>query len=602
MTGSRSMQSVSKRNGKNRTDRMTSRRGRKDLVSAKWLWLLAALPVLLLYILIAWNAEVYLDLNDDVLIRDILSGVYSGEPSYHTMQLLAPLAMLLSLPYQILPMIPWYGILMCLFQMTAIWMITYRLLRYTTGRVARIAALLAVFTGVAALFLRYLVFMHYTVTAGLLMAAAALWFMTSDSEQEDRFFLRDNLLAVGCVILAFWMRSEMGLLLLPLLGIAGIIKYFLDTTHRGWKVFMKRYGSIFGLAALGMVAGFLLDLAAYAGDDWSEFRDLFEARTQLYDYYKIPEYEANVAFYEEIGLTKEDQQLLDNYNYGLSSRIHAGTLTQIAEYAQEQQGLLGKTWREALWDYRYRLTHAEDAPYLLLVYALYLILLLQAFSAKRKDYYGLLLLLFATRSSLWFFLQLRARVPERITLPLYLMEMMILLGMLLWHLWKYRKPFTSWSLGMIALVVLSIYATTGAQEVATEYNQRMTLQGEWEALQDYCKAHPEQYYYLDVYSTVDYSERAVASLWQGISNYEILGGWIYGSPLMQDKHSQFGIEQALQAVLEGEAQVVVSYKRDADWLINYCNQNAEGNYALVVEDTILVSGEQTFLVYQVAAQ
>lgn len=41
--------------------------------------------------------DFYYDLNDDVLIKDILSGVYSGTPDGHTMQLLYPLGALLAL-------------------------------------------------------------------------------------------------------------------------------------------------------------------------------------------------------------------------------------------------------------------------------------------------------------------------------------------------------------------------------------------------------------------------------------------------------------------------------------------------------------------------
>ena len=45
----------------------------------------------LLFGFLALRFDFYYDLNDDVLIKDILSGVYSGAPEGRTMQLLFPL-------------------------------------------------------------------------------------------------------------------------------------------------------------------------------------------------------------------------------------------------------------------------------------------------------------------------------------------------------------------------------------------------------------------------------------------------------------------------------------------------------------------------------
>ena len=49
---------------------------------------------------IGW--DFYYDLNDDVLIKDVPSGVYSGSPSGYTMQLLYPLGFVLSVLYRAL--------------------------------------------------------------------------------------------------------------------------------------------------------------------------------------------------------------------------------------------------------------------------------------------------------------------------------------------------------------------------------------------------------------------------------------------------------------------------------------------------------------------
>ena len=59
--------------------------------------ILSLAMALILAGILAAHFDFYYDLNDDVLIKDILSGVYSGTPDGHTMQLLYPLGALLAL-------------------------------------------------------------------------------------------------------------------------------------------------------------------------------------------------------------------------------------------------------------------------------------------------------------------------------------------------------------------------------------------------------------------------------------------------------------------------------------------------------------------------
>ena len=70
--------------------------------------ILSLAMALILAGILAARFDFYYDLNDDVLIKDILSGVYSGTPDGHTMQLLYPLGALLALLYRGLS-IPVFG-------------------------------------------------------------------------------------------------------------------------------------------------------------------------------------------------------------------------------------------------------------------------------------------------------------------------------------------------------------------------------------------------------------------------------------------------------------------------------------------------------------
>ncbi len=58
--------------------------------------------------------DYYYDLNDDVLIKDILAGVYTGTPEGRNIQMLFPLSFVISLFYRVARGLPWYGIFLCL--------------------------------------------------------------------------------------------------------------------------------------------------------------------------------------------------------------------------------------------------------------------------------------------------------------------------------------------------------------------------------------------------------------------------------------------------------------------------------------------------------
>ena len=68
-----------------------------------------------------------------------------------------------------------------------------------------------------ALFLKHLVFAQYTVTTTLLAASAAFLFYTTDISLNHREFIRKNIPVALMVGTAYLVRSEMLLLVLPMI-------------------------------------------------------------------------------------------------------------------------------------------------------------------------------------------------------------------------------------------------------------------------------------------------------------------------------------------------------------------------------------------------
>ena len=156
--------------------------------------------------------DFYYDLNDDVLIKDILSGVYSGSPSGYTMQLLYPLGFVLSVLYRGLS-VPVFGVFLILCQLGAVWAVGYQSAACCKTRAGKAIVLAAEGLLWTAAFGMHFVYVQYTVTAGMLAGAALFWILTAK---------RRRWIALLLYWLAFCLRTEMALLILPLACIAGL--------------------------------------------------------------------------------------------------------------------------------------------------------------------------------------------------------------------------------------------------------------------------------------------------------------------------------------------------------------------------------------------
>ena len=512
---------------------------------------------------IGW--DFYYDLNDDVLIKDVLSGVYSGSPSGYTMQLLYPLGFVLSVLYRALSL-PVFGIFLVLCQFGAVWAVGYQSAECCRTRKGKAAALISEAILWISAFGMHLVYIQYTVTAGMLAAAALFWILTAK---------RRRWLALVLYWLAFCLRTEIALLLLPLACVAGLCALV-----REWKKERAavRYFSLFGILILGMGALYAADAAAYSAPEWKQFRQFFDDRTALYDYRLdfVEQYEENRAVYEKLGISQERQQLLANYNFGADDEMDAVMMHRLAQEASAAQEKpdFKKELSVAVW----RLAHENwfgkgDAPFNLLWLGMGLLLCI-FFCMKRR--FGRIwqpLLGGASGTALWLYLLLQGRMVERVTHPLYLAQILLFAGMLFAESRaadaEGRQNAEVLSLGLAA----GICALTGlaclpgaVSRIEAEAARREEVNAANEAVMDYCRAHPKTLYLEDVYSTVAYSEKLMTDRDKPF-NYDLMGGWLVKSPLTSRKLSAFGFSSMGEAVRAGEGvNILAEEGADMSWL------------------------------------
>lgn len=578
------------------------------------IWLLAVMGISTLLMGIVF--DFYFDLNDDTMMRDIMAGIYSGTPDGHNMQTLYPLGVFLALCYRICPPLPWYGLFLFLCQFGSFYLIGLRLLDFFQREGERLFALAALLLFQWGIWLIHTVNIQYTITCAMLGSTAVFWFMTMPSGLPVKEFMKKSIPAVLLLVLAFQLRSEMLLLILPFAFFAGWLRWWeerpvltgkqsvsveqrIDSTGKRFVLKVKisvrtiekvkKYGMAAGLVLFGMIVSILIDLAAYGGSEWRDFRRFFNARTSVYDFYPdVVTQDDYGAALRALGVSSAQQILLRNYNFGLDEEIDTKLLENVAEYAVDAVGGerdFGALLKKNLFLYYYRTTHSDDAPYNLMVifgYAANFISIVILYMETRREYSDelgkrrllwrltQLVLLALGRSAIWMFILMRGRDPERITHSLYLVEFVLLVAMLL------RLPRVEWRVPSYVMAAVFILLETvslmgSLTAVSGDQSRREEIQRDWEAIDSYCAGHSDHFYFEDVYSTVSFSGKLFASGRGTCANYDIAGGWMSKSPLYREKLERFGIASACDALAEdGRVYFIMSdaeeRERGLDWL------------------------------------
>lgn len=572
------------------------------------------LTIIVNVVLMSIYYDFYYDLNDDVLMKDIMAGVYTGTPDGHNMQTLYILGAFISLWYRLCRNFPWYGLFLFLCQTCSAYLIGVRLLRFCKKRTAKAGCLILLTVFLWGILLFHMVIVQYTVTCALMAATAVFLFMTTEKGLDARTFVIRNIPSILLVILAYQLRTEMLLLVFPLICLAGLFRWMEEEIFFQKADFLK-YGLVFGCILTGMLISRSIDFAAYGSEDWKTFLVFFDKRTEIYDYhYDILTNGEHSEYLASIGLSDAQQELLANYNFGLDEDIDEEVLDKIAAYASgimpetASAGNFVKQLSEEGKKYCYRILHSEDRPYNILMLGGYASVAVIGVCAALKDkkekkrekkcwsFVWELALLGFVRTLLWMFLLMRGRVPERITHSLYLVEIMVLLGMLCIQYTRLQSGVR------IAAVLLGICCICNLPHSVTTVSADMERREEANrgsaAIAEYCKAHPENFYFEDVYSTVGFSQKIFQNVDNSLTNYDIMGGWICKSPLYREKLERFNITETEEGLLTNDSVYFImetgTPDSSTDWMQAYY---AEKGRPVRIEQTDLIA--DNYAVYRV---
>ena len=551
-------------------------------------------------------------LNDDVTMRQILSGAYTGSPDGHAVYMRYPLTGLLSLLYRIWGQVPWLSVFFggCFF--AVILLAAGELRRLAGGRGWRLwKVLLPGGLFAAGLLLPHFVYLHYTVAAAVLAGGGI--FLLSGGRWGK---------AAGLLILSYLVRSQVFFLSVPFAAFVTLWQLAAGRAGGQVKRVLRPQLICWALTLGGVSVCLLIHSLCYRQEDWREYLAYNAERTELYDYTDFLSAKRYGKDPGRLGLDENRLRILQLYDTLLLGKdeVSLGETARAVRADQEQGrealAYLGQCVRKYYNSIRY-----DTAPCSWVWLGALLALAGRLAAGRRWGRLALLGALEAGRSAVWVYLIWRDRFPERVALALYLLEIPVLLGLFLQTLGEGagkreeggpggktpsrpgKAAIPGRSAGCLILLALAGLLAAGAlqwRDVSGRVKEQVRLQREWDALKAYCGRQPDAMYLLDVFSVVSYGGMQYE---RDAENMMLLGGWMTGSPLARRRLEQFGGEDAALALLASEDVYLVAREDGGtDWLEAYLSERF-GEAALTQVDRIVCPGEneggRVFAVYTV---
>jgi len=539
--------------------------------------------------------------NDDVLLRSIVSGNYTGTPDAHLVYMMYPLGLLLKFFYTIAGGISWYDIFVVALHYFCWWAILLRLGAFFEKRWQKMLAMLLALAGLLLVDLPYVVLNQYTVLAGVCAATAVLWLTLSDIENNKGYLLHAAVVVV-LMVLTLWIRKEVFYMSLP---IGGCILFYqwMKYCHRKEivKMWIKKQGVLLGVLAIIVMLSFAMEAWAYRSAEWKEFASYNQARKEIFDYYNLAPNELNQVSYESENIGTEEYEVINSMSLVLMPELDADKLQRLAnlsKWHKEQMEQYYSVYRKTMYAVCDVLFQNSVQP-LGFVLTIVSVILLTLLMLKRNKA-GFVSVLFALLYEALFagYFIWKNRFPERVSFGLYLMLVMLFVGIML----KdgdvlFEKTGTGdsffWKLvPMLALVFVianvGIYCYRNVSDQVKEYKRGI---GQWQQVQYYADQNDENVYLIKANMAGLKGDVMYLITQKEPSNTLLLGTWLSESPHYHKRSQNLGLGTIGEEFTEQEKIFLLQLEADnTSWLTDYYAKRGKEKQAEVVDTITTING------------
>lgn len=489
--------------------------------------------------------------NDDILIHNLMTGAYTGVSESRLVYVMYVLGILFKALYLGIPIIDWYALFAITGHCICISICCYRFACLAKRKsVSKILLAMLWFVAIA-IDLKYVIAYQYTVFSGILATTAIVCILTFDTGRR----VKDYGLILCLLSFSLLLRKEVFALSAPLLMLSVVIRCYYEREHGG-KIKIPFLLKGFSIFAIWILALFAIEKIAYSSDEWKEYLAFNEARTQVYDYALMPEYEGNELFYDSLNIDEAKYTALKQMDIEFVPEISTEVLLAIAD---RQKSILNE-WKK-YYNVPVHFVKVGVISFLsvLITPCGILLLFLTAFcivyAILKKNihilFFGTIPFLFSCTVCAYF--ANMNRFPERVYYPLLLMSCGPVAYLVIeLALEKRIKPWIFLCV-ITPLFVMQIIDSNAEVDVLKKESQY------WVSVIDYAKSDEECLFILDSRVYASTAERMLSDATE-CNNMLRMSTWLLKSPHQRSREHYVGVRK--------RTSILIPAYYSTDWIEN----------------------------------
>ena len=536
--------------------------------------------------------------NDDEQLRNIVSGIYTGTPDAHMIYVMYPLGLILKGLYNIAGKVSWYDGFLTLMHFLCIFLILYRVGLVFKSLSGRLVAMAAGFVLTVVFEFSSILVTQYTSLAGFIAATAIFWLVTVNFAHKPK---SDAAVVIFLFIITLWLRKQVFFLSLPfaVLGLLFDIFDNNDTVSERFEKFKDCLVPVIVAAVLVLVS-FGIEMWAYSSDEWKAFKEFNAARTEVYDYDGLPDYNTNTEFYEELGISEAMYTGLREGDRVVMDAISTDTLVSLYTKAGE----ISEEWaryysvpRKVIEDTVSAMVGKNAEPLAIFTTIIFFMLFIFLMVNDEKLAGAVIAAVYAFEWLFVGYFTYLQRLPERVTHGFFMMELMFFMAVFIRVIKRSRLLLQTslfWQILVCAstLVLSASFLLYTYRTASDALSAKCEKAQEWQELNDYFKSNPDNIYIVNR-ALFSNSTDVMFAENEADAHNTLMYNWCMKSPLESERLERLDITGVEEALSAGEnTYYVLGASKSFDWLETLYGE-------LEITDTVTLSNGVSIYIIKV---
>ncbi len=536
--------------------------------------------------------------NDDILMRSIAEGSFTGTPDGHLIYEMYVLGSLLAGLYKLFPQVNWYDLIAIGFHIVSISIMAVGIGLFFKDRLKQAVISVVSYLLIIGLDASMIVNSKFTVVSAVLFSAGIVCLIVWIREK----IALHAILSIIFLVCSLLYRKEVFLMGIPIF----ILCFLFMLLDNGMKNNLKRAGMYLIFFTSIVATASIIEFVAYSSDEWKYYKEFNNSWAELEDYVGVPVYEFSKEAYDNISLTEADSIVLGRLDISFVDEYTLETSKALAEAskvyvdaANKERGLSYLFSRM-----KKELKNTWNQPIVIALFTVGIAVLFLSILNRHLLSTLSILSLIAYQVLFSCYFLYKDRFPERVWYGLYFILLTAYTLILLLEIRGCaldRKTKIILGIPGVALILFFIKYCVGVQNYRINYYYKDLYEDHIEASADlyrYCHENSNNYYLLDSSVTMNLTDTMLSNGYKDTANQIPLSYWTNGSPLFKQKKKNAGLESLSVALISRDDVFLIEKESEnTEWIINYYKSNGI-EVSLSVADSLEVGSEMA-AVYRV---